>query len=148
MPRVWRISNYPDLTGTGGRLYGARWHTAGRPIIYTAESPAGALIEFLVHIRRQDLPVSFLLLGVDVDERVTSEAVEATTLPPEWAANSAITREIGDRWLASAASLLLYVPSAILPYTRNVLINPAHQQIGMIGIATTDKVPLDERLGR
>ena len=50
MAIYWRISDYPDLNGEGGRKAGARWHTAGSRIVYLAESPMAALVETLVHL--------------------------------------------------------------------------------------------------
>ena len=52
--RLWRISNYADLAGTGGLVDNARWHSKGRRIVYLADSPASALLELLV---RFDVPV-------------------------------------------------------------------------------------------
>jgi RES domain-containing protein len=146
MPRLWRISNYADLSGAGGRLYAARWHNAGRPILYAAESPAGALVEFLVHLARRNLPATFQLLGIDFPEGSTTRDVDPAALFRNWTYDHALTRGIGDRWLASLESLLLRVPSAILPHTWNVLINPAHPALARAAIVSTDKVPLDARL--
>jgi RES domain-containing protein len=50
MTTLWRISDYIDLNGEGGRKAGARWHTAGSRIVYLAESPMAALVETLVHL--------------------------------------------------------------------------------------------------
>ena len=50
MAIFWRISDYIDLSGEGGRKAGARWHTAGSRIVYLAESPMAALVETLVHL--------------------------------------------------------------------------------------------------
>lgn len=65
---LWRISKYKSLAGEGGLRYSARWHTAGRPIVYLAESPAGALIEALVHLElnEKSWPSYYDLLHVTV----------------------------------------------------------------------------------
>jgi RES domain len=31
-----------------------RWHTAGRPLVYLAETPSSALLEILVHLEADD----------------------------------------------------------------------------------------------
>jgi hypothetical protein len=46
---LWRISNFAGLKGIGGLRALGRWHFAGRPVVYLAEHPAGALLETLVH---------------------------------------------------------------------------------------------------
>jgi RES domain-containing protein len=58
---LWRISNHADPSGRGGLTASARWHNQGRSIVYPAETPAGALIEILVHleVREGRFPHSF-----------------------------------------------------------------------------------------
>ncbi|HEY6852191.1 MAG TPA: RES family NAD+ phosphorylase [Terracidiphilus sp.] len=51
---LWRISNYADLLGIGAMEASARWHTAGRPLVYLAETPSSALLEILVHLEADD----------------------------------------------------------------------------------------------
>ena len=40
--RIWRLCRRPfaDLSGDGARLYGGRWNSPGRPMVYAAESAA------------------------------------------------------------------------------------------------------------
>ena len=49
--RVFRIADmrHAIFDGTGAMLYGARWNSHGRRVIYAAETYAGALLEILVH---------------------------------------------------------------------------------------------------
>jgi RES domain-containing protein len=141
---LWRISNYADLSGTGGLLFPGRWHAKGRPIVYLAESPAGALVEMLVHMDRDDLPDGFQLLGVDIGD-LTPAAVSG--LPGNWRDLAAIPRVLGLNWLQKGESALLRVPSAILPHTWNVLLNPAHADAAKARIVSRERVPLDSRLG-
>jgi RES domain-containing protein len=37
--------------GEGARLYGGRWNSPGRPVVYTAGSLALAALEVLVHLK-------------------------------------------------------------------------------------------------
>ena len=144
--RLWRISNYADLSGIGGIRYSARWHTKGRPIIYAAEHPAGALCEFLVHLDREDIPDTFQLITIDIDDRVRPEDVATDRLPRGWTNDLHVTRALGDAWLAAGRSLLLRVPSTIVPDAYNVLINPMHPDSAKMRIVRIAKVPLDDRL--
>ncbi len=145
---LWRISNYADLSGAGGLRYPARWHTRGRPIIYTADHPAGALIELLVHIDLEDMPESFQLITIDIAGNVPVIGVEPSRLPEGWAGDTEVSRAAGDEWLAAGASLLLRVPSAIVPGAYNMLINPSHPDAIKMRIAKTETIPLDPRLSR
>ncbi len=140
---LWRISVFANLDGLGGLKYSARWHSAGRPIVYAADHPAGALCEMLVHVDSDDLPDTFQLLKV-----VVPAAVDARepVLPGNWLEDPAVTRAIGDTWLIQSTALLLRVPSAIVPDAWNFLINPLHPQATALRIESARHVPLDRRL--
>src|SRR4051812_582056 len=126
---LWRISRHHDLNGIGGLKAAGRWHYAGHPIVYLAETPASALLEVCVHTSANDVPPEFTLLkieGPDLD--VPSIGVGA--LPEEWRTKLEITRDLGTAWLEKNDSVLLTVPSAIVPQTINILFNPAHPNAG------------------
>jgi RES domain-containing protein len=78
---VWRISNYVDLSGSGGVRAGGRWHSRGKRIVYLADHPASAVLEMLVHIDRDLLPATYRLLRVIVPETVTAEMVSGEGSP-------------------------------------------------------------------
>jgi RES domain-containing protein len=149
---LWRISNYPDLTDTGGLLHAGRWHSRARPVVYLAESAAGALLEALVHIEAahpSELPRSYQLLEVEVLEQETgklSTTQDCQDLPEGWQDNPVVTRRIGDHWLASGDSLLLRVPSAVVGRTFNYLFNPAHPLAQMSRIISVARYPFDDRI--
>ena len=47
---LWRISNYPNLDGTGGLYVSGRWHSKGHPVVYCTLNPSTSLLEILVHM--------------------------------------------------------------------------------------------------
>jgi len=146
---VWRISNYLDLSGQGGLRAPARWHHAGAPVVYTASSPASALLEVLVHLELGDLehlPDSYQLLRIDVPNSIFITELDESGLDPDWRKLSALTRKIGDTWLEESASALLSIPSAIVPHTQNYLINPIHRDTRKIKIHSHGNFPFDFRL--
>jgi RES domain-containing protein len=142
---LWRISNYADLKGHGGLRYAARWHSKGRPIIYCAEHPAGALSEMLAHMDRSMIPDTYMLLKIMAPDDVQPLGAKATFRTA--AGNIAATRRIGDKWLAGGKSALLRVPSAIVPDAYNVLITPLHPDAAKLRIVKRQHVPFDKRLG-
>lgn len=147
MADLWRISNHQSLTGEGGLRYAARWHSAGRRIVYLAESPAGALVEVLVHLEleEEELPRSYTLLRVRVPEDLATEQIR---VPPgeTWKANHDLSRQLGDAWLVSRITALARVPSAILPNTTNFLLNPLHPDAERIQIIESTPAEFDPRL--
>ncbi|MDE2578140.1 MAG: RES family NAD+ phosphorylase [Hyphomicrobiales bacterium] len=144
--RVWRISNHADLSGLGGTLVSGRWHHAGRPILYTAEHPAAAMLEMLAHMDRADIPDNYQLLAIDIDEPFAREELKRDALTSDWRDTPAVTRGVGDAWLRSNASLALRVPSALAPQSWNYLINPRHADMARARIAQIEKAAIDQRL--
>lgn len=66
-------------------------------------------------------------LRVRIPERVIA-AVDEPGLPEGWAAPGLhpVTREVGDRWLASRKSAVLPVPSAVVAGEVNCVLDPTH----------------------
>jgi len=148
--RLWRISSFDDLLGTGGLNADGRWHTRGRRIVYLADHPASALVEVLVHLEvdPDDLPRGYNILAVDLPDQTEFGSIEVGDLPGDWLANRSSTRAMGDRWLAENRTALLRVPSAIVPFAFNWLLNPVHADSATAVVAHVVPMPLDPRLLR
>ena len=145
---LWRISNHLSLAGDGALRTPGRWHTRGRRVVYCAQSPAAALLEILVHfeVDIQDLPVRYRLLKIEASDDVQVERVSVDQLPADWQEKIDVTRALGDGWLTKGAAALLTVPSAIVPETFNVLLNPAHRDSERIVIVQAGEHATDPRL--
>ena len=97
----------------------------------------------LVHIDRTLFPDTFQLLKIRIPDDVT---VPSAKLPKSgWQTDIAASRSVGDSWLKGRKSLLLRVPSVIVPETFNVLVNPAHPDMSKVRIVSAQSVPLDPR---
>jgi RES domain-containing protein len=147
MTTLWRISNYPDLGGEGGRIASARWHTEGRPVVYLAESPAAAMLERIVHLSYLNgkLPRTYDLLEVEAAENLPVLNLDPSG-ESEWKQNAEITRALGDDWLAASASAMARVPSVIVPLTWNFLLNPLHPDASKVRIVSVIRERFDNRL--
>jgi RES domain-containing protein len=146
--RLWRISNRASLSGDGGLLASARWHSRGKRIVYLADHPASALLEVIVHleVKAENMPTHYQLLGVDAPEDVTIGAIEESALPADWRQQVHLTRACGDEWLRAGATALLRVPSGIVPASANYLLNPAHPDTARISVASAVRAAFDPRL--
>ena len=142
---LWRISHFHDLSGSGGLKYSARWHVAGRPVVYTADSSAGALLEVCAHTSRQKAPLSFTLLKV-VGPDLAWEEVSLSSLPTNWTDEVVLTRSIGSNWLGAAKTALMKVPSSLVPESWNYLLNPMHPEARAFQIERAFEYPFDVRL--
>lgn len=143
---LWRVSRHRDLSGKGGLTFSARWHRRGAPVVYLAECPPGALLEVCVHTSLEDMPPRFTLLEVNAADSTSMETVDAAKLPKNWVSNQEATRQIGSEWLASGRTALLRVPSALVPRTNNVVLNPRHPEAKRLQIAAAWEYPFDLRL--
>lgn len=145
---LWRISNHSTLNGKGGLVSSARWHTQGRRIVYLAQTPAGALIEAIVHLEliEELLPDDYQLLKVQVPDTISRNRIDPSSLPANWPDDLKITRGAGDLWLEQASSALLEVPSVIVPETANWLLNPEHADAPRCTIEWGRRFAYDRRL--
>lgn len=143
---VWRLANgrYPPLDGEGARLVGGRWNSVGQPAIYTSESLALCLTESLVHIPGP-LPLDYVRFKIQVPED-SLEILEPTSLKQKWKDDLVYTRTLGDEWLRQKRSVALLVPSAVLPESNNIILNPLHPRAGELQVIEQQPFNFDPRL--
>jgi RES domain-containing protein len=97
----------------------------------------------LVHADAVALSLSYVLIPVEFDERLVSDAAE---LPAGWRDDLSLTRGVGDQWVAASKSPILRVPSALLAIDPNYIINPAHPDRAQIRIGSPQPLIVDERI--
>lgn len=149
--RCWRIvkARRADeaLSGEGARIYGGRWNHAGLNIVYASTSLSLAALEVFVHLDRYDMGLHFTAIELDVPDTST-EVLDAGSLPAGWRTFPApdICKEIGTRWVREQRSLVLLVPSIIVPQEHNVLISCDHPTFNSVRVASTHDFAFDARL--
>lgn len=128
--RIAKTAYIEDISGGGARLHGGRWNEKGVPVIYAASSPSLAALEFLVHMPIVLAPRDLSICRFDIPESVSLRKVRKSALPDGWKDSppSAETQEIGSKWAKGGKSLLLFVPSVLVPEESIVLINPLHAE--------------------
>ena len=142
---LWRISRHHDLRGIGGLQASGRWHYAGQPIVYLAGTPASALLEVCVHTSANDIPPEFTLLKIEGPD-IDIPSLKEDDLPEDWRIKLEVTRDLGTAWIEKNQSVLLCVPSVIVPETMNFLFNPSHIQAKHLRITSAFSYPFDPRL--
>lgn len=137
--RLWRVARaaFADLSGEGARLYGGRWNSPGRPVVYAAENPALAILEVRVHLdlAPELIPDDYVLIEIETGTASISEGED----PRE-------PRALGDAWLGAGETALLKVPSFIAPRSANVLVNPRHRDAASVVVVGTQPFDFDRRL--
>jgi RES domain-containing protein len=101
----------------------ARWHTAGRPIVYTAQSLSLAALEILVHLKQTNDLQPMRAFVVELPDEFI---LVPSSLPTRWRSDYRASRGFGDAWLARGDKPALRVPSVVTPGEWNVLLNPIH----------------------
>lgn len=125
------------MGGKGAAAKGARWNGVGEHAVYTSTSISLAAWETRAHLGKAGtkLPFNRFLVRLDVPDRVWAarESVSAP-LPVGWNAipEGVVSRSLGSTWLAAKSSALLVVPSVIIEEEGNVIINPAHAEVGLL----------------
>ena len=151
MVTAWRITKnkYQDsaFTGEGAEIAGGRWNSQGTRIVYGSSSISLSILEILVHLESSSVLSSYSVIPFHFNEKQVVELKKAD-LPRGWAAHPppVTSQQIGDNWVQDQTSLLLKVPSVVVPLEFNYLLNPAHPDIEKIDIGQPVPLPLDERL--
>ncbi|HWQ36754.1 MAG TPA: RES family NAD+ phosphorylase [Blastocatellia bacterium] len=149
---LWRLCSARHqavaFTGLGASLAGGRWNERGVTVVYTAGSLALAALECLVHFSAQTLPDDYVSIVAVAPAGVSLETIDPATLPSGWAEEDPpqTTRTLGTGWVRAQRSVLLKVPSAIIPTEFNYLINPQHPDFARIRIGQAVPFRFDPRL--
>jgi RES domain-containing protein len=151
--RLWRLSTaqFADrFDGGYGRLHEGRWNTAGHAVTYCATSPSLCVLEKLAHIEAPELLPDLVMIVYEIPDHATSEALTVSNLPADWLRQRSWTQDRGDRWHRARSSLLLRIPSALLPIEDspdvNVVINHEHSGVGEITVHGRQPYAFDPRL--
>ncbi|WP_255486606.1 RES family NAD+ phosphorylase [Mucilaginibacter sp. SP1R1] len=145
--RIAKCNYADDLSGTGARLYGGRWNSEGRPMLYLASSRALAVLEVLVHLNPLIIPSNFCLATIEVPD-TDIVLLDTALLPNNWQDVSApaILKQLGDAFLKKQERLLMRVPSAVVPEEYNYLLNPLHLNVKDVRVITKEPFSFDDRL--
>ena len=133
------------LSGEGAARAGARWNSIGIRMAYAASSVSLAMLEMLVHVDRESVPLNRRILTFEVPD----DAIQQLDDPPEgWdeLPYSDSVRLAGDEWIAAGASLALLVPSAVARHESNILIDPNHTRFSDVTLVMDEPLALDPRL--
>ncbi len=147
--KAFRVADvrHPIFDGTGAMLYGARWNSPGRRVIYASETYSGALLEILVHASG-DIPRTHSYIEIEIPAELSVEELAPDALP-HWDAQSfESARTFGNRWYDDRRSPVLIVPSVVTRVERNILINEQHPDFARIRASQPEPVRWDVRLWR
>jgi RES domain-containing protein len=149
---VYRVLRKPyartPFHGEGAYRFGGRWSSAGVRLSYASEHQSLAMLEYFVHLDKEDPPADLVLAIAEIPDDLIRERVDIRMLPTSWrdpAAPPVLTR-FGDEFVAYAKHCVLLVPSALAPGENNCLINPAHLDFRRIAIRGSEPLDYDPRM--
>ena len=151
--RVYRIERerylHSTLEGRGAALSsGFRWNPLHTRLVYTADSRALSMLEVAVHLDwSEDLPQDRYYVEIDIPDDMLILKVNMDELPLGWDAKPAtkITQAIGETFVRQHKAAVLEVPSAIVPFEHNYLINPIHHDAKRIWVVRSTQMIFDQR---
>jgi RES domain-containing protein len=136
--RLYKALHNPR-SGKGAEMAGGRWNAKGSSVIYTASSLSLACLEVLVHMTVNQLPDYVYAKAIFPGDAI--ELFESSVPFDEQ-----VARDFGTRWIQEKRSLVLEVPSSVIPQESNFLINPDHLKFHGIEWAESQPFQFDRRL--
>ncbi|MEX2528588.1 MAG: RES family NAD+ phosphorylase [Gemmatimonadota bacterium] len=151
MTTAWRIVKERHaesaFDGEGARKFGGRWNSPGTAVVYASESRALCLLEVLSGLRSIKPLQAYVVIPVAFDDALI-RGVEREQLPPQWTHSPPhpSTQQMGDAWVDRGESVVLRVPSVIIPDEFNFLLNPAHPDFAQLQVGSPQALSIDARL--
>jgi len=133
--------------GEGARLNGGRWNSVGVPMVYASEHQSLAAFELRVHIDKTRMRRLYKCFAFQFDEQLM-DVFRVGALPKDWMQEPPppSLQQLGDNWVKSGASVILAVPSVVIPKELNYLINPKHPDFAKLKIEKPIDFAFDQRL--
>jgi len=154
LSRVYRVLRRKyagsPFDGEGAYRYGGRWSRAGVRLSYASEHQSLAMLEYFVHLDKDDPPEDLVLAVAEIPDELSRELVRVSDLPIHWrdaAAPPELVR-FGDEFAQRAERCLLLVPSVLAPNENNCLINPEHPDCRKISVLDLESLSYDSRMFR
>jgi RES domain-containing protein len=115
---------------------------------YTSQHHSLAMLEYFVHLDRDNPPTDLVLAKAMVPERMSRIQIKVADLPSDWRDSPppSVLTTIGDDFVAKRKSAILIVPSALAPSENNWLLNPLHPDFAKIEVQPVEPFEYDERL--
>ncbi len=134
--------------GEGAYRFGGRWNSRGTRLLYTAGSLSLAALEMLVHLNDEEILLAYSYANAEFDENLILSVEDFRSLPENWSDSPPPLeiQRIGDEWAREQVSVVLKVPTSILPVEFNYLINVQHPEFSKVKLGEPQTFNFDERL--
>jgi len=126
---VFRISAEKYATQLTSSGSANRWNKRKQFVIYTGSSRSLSSLELVVHRASIQPTIAYKVMIIYIpDDEALYQQIARKDLPQNWRSISAYPylQEIGSTWYEEKQSLILKIPSAIIPQEYNYIINTTH----------------------
>lgn len=127
-----------------------RWNIKGQHVLYTGSSRSLSSLELIVHKGAVAPLEEYRVMVISIaDDDYLFKQIQIKDLPPNWRTFAAYSKlqKIGSDWIVSQETLVLKVPSAVIPYEYNYIINTEHPEFSnKVHLARTEEYFWDSRL--
>ncbi|RDC66538.1 RES family NAD+ phosphorylase [Adhaeribacter pallidiroseus] len=128
--------------------FSGRWNFDGEFVIYAAASRSLASMENMVHKMGQGiLGTRFTVMVLHFPDSTAIKTITTQNLPTNWklASSYAETQPLGSAWYHAQETLLLKVPSAVVPTEYNYVINARYPDFPQVQIKSRETFAYDYR---
>lgn len=126
-----------------------RWNLEGEEVIYASSSRSLACLENMVHRKGRGDNLKYSTMVIYAPDTSSVTQVNLSDLSPSWNQGSDFfdCQFIGSEWFRKKKSLLLKVPSAVIPDEFNVVIHTSHPEFSEVSLIKILPFSFDRRLG-
>lgn len=117
-------------------------------MVYLGGALSLAALETFVHLSAADTHLELVAIEAVIPEDVRISQLPRGRLPANWRTEPppAETKAIGSGWARTGETLLLRVPSVIVPRESNYLLNPVHKDFPRVKIRAPEAFGFDRRM--
>jgi RES domain-containing protein len=147
---VFRICSeeFSNKLTTSGKS--ARWNKDNQFVLYTAQSRVLATLELIVHQSAITSTLKYKTMVISIKENESFYTRKSLKdMPSKWRSidSYSLLQDIGNEWYVSNKSLILQVPSVVIPQEFNYIINTNHPDFKTsISLSKTEDYFWDDRL--
>jgi len=100
--------------------------------------------------RTTELPDDYVAVRVEIPDDLSVTTLSGAELPHNWWVNphQVETRDLGSAWARDLKSAVLRVPSAVIRWESNYILNPVHSEFDRIRFGEPEAFVWDDRLRR
>jgi RES domain-containing protein len=117
-------------------------------VAYASGTLSLAALEFFVNLDPRRAADDLRSIHLNIPDDINYREVTTAQLPSSWRDYPAPRelKDVGTGWIQTKSSLLLYVPSVVVPQERNVLINPVHPDFSRCEMGPPEPFGFDARM--